>query len=166
MVADALKSFSTNVGSHIKDAYKTTESEVTHFSHTFKDKVTFYHRDYDQDDELVKNYKHEIKQARLGLGHLISQMNQVYKRLIPHMMSLNIKVVRDFQSLIGPDSLQFKDIEKYYHEFDLFQAEQEVPHVHPKERQFSIQGVNEQLFQYMQSIFALKYELEGECIEF
>ena len=165
MVVDALKSFSTNVGSHIKDAYKTTESEVTHFSHNFKDKVTFYHRDYDQDDELVKNYKHEIKQARLGLGHLISQLNQFYKRLVPHMMSLNIKVARDFQSLIGPDSLQFKDIEKYYHDFDVFQAEQEVPHVHPKERQFSIEGVNEELFQYLQSTFALKYELEGECVE-
>ncbi|CAD1812343.1 hypothetical protein FOB58_004247 [Candida parapsilosis] len=165
MVVDALKSFSTNVGSHIKDAYKTTESEVTHFSHNFKDKVTFYHRDYDQDDELVKNYKHEIKQARSGLGHLISQLNQFYKRLVPHMMSLNIKVARDFQSLIGPDSLQFKDIEKYYHDFDVFQAEQEVPHVHPKERQFSIEGVNEELFQYLQSTFALKYELEGECVE-
>ncbi|KAI5960928.1 hypothetical protein KGF57_001860 [Candida theae] len=166
MVVDTLKSFSSNVGSHIKEAYKTTGSEVTHFSHTFKDKVTFYHRDYDQDDELVKNYKHDIKQARSGLGYLISQLNQVYKRLIPHMMSVNIKVALDFQSLIGPNSLQFKDIEKYYHEFDLFQAEQEVPHVHPKERQFTIKGVNEQLFEYLQSTFALKYDLEGECVTF
>ncbi|KAI5950561.1 hypothetical protein CANMA_005221 [Candida margitis] len=166
MVADALKSFSTNVGSHIKDAYKSTESEVTHFSHTFKDKVTFYHRDYDQDDELIKNYNHEIKQARHGLGHLVSQINQFYKRLVPHMMSLNIKIVRDFQLLIGPDSLQFKDIEKYYHEFDLFQAEQEVPHVHPKEKQFSIDGVNEELFQYLQSTSALKHNLENECLDF
>lgn len=165
MVVDTLKSFSTNVGSHSKDAYKTTETEVTHFSHNFKDKVTFYHRDYDRDDELVKKYKHEIKQARLGLGYLISQLNQVYKRLIPHMMSVNVKVVVDFQSLIGPDSLQFKDIEKYYHEFDKFQAEEEVPQIHPKEKQFSIKGVNEQLFQYLQSTFALKYKVEDECAE-
>lgn len=162
MVVDTIKSFSNNVGTHIKDAYKTTGTELHHFSHTVKDTITFHHRDYDKDDELISDYKHDLKQARKGLKHLISQNNQLYKRLLPGVLAMNLKVAKDFINLIGPNSLHFKNIERYYHDFDVYQATQIIPHVHPKEREFLIESVNEELYQYTRSIEGLKVHLDEE----
>ncbi|WLF79570.1 hypothetical protein PVL30_003325 [Lodderomyces elongisporus] len=162
MVVDTIKSFSNNVGTHIKDAYKTTGTELHHFSRTVKDTITFHHRDYDKDDELISDYKHDLKQARKGLKHLISQNNQLYKRLLPGVLAMNLKVAKDFINLIGPNSLHFKNIERYYHDFDVYQATQIIPHVHPKEREFLIESVNEELYQYTRSIEGLKVHLDEE----
>ncbi|KAI5965264.1 uncharacterized protein KGF55_001484 [Candida pseudojiufengensis] len=166
MAVNTLKTFSNNIGSHIKGAGDHIYTEASHLGHNLKDTVTFHHRDFDQDDELIKNYKHDIKQAKSGLDHLISQNNQFFKKIIPHVMSLNMKIVYEFQNLIGPNSLQFKNIEKYYHEYDVYEAESEIPHIHPKERLFLIDSVNDELFQYMQSIGSLKFYLDNECADY
>ncbi|KAI5952377.1 hypothetical protein KGF54_003244 [Candida jiufengensis] len=166
MAVNTLKSFSNNVGSHIKGVGDHIYTEASHLGHNIKDTVTFYHRDFDQDDELIKNYEHDIKQANSGLKYLITQNNQLFKKIIPHVMSINMKVIYEFQNLIGHNSLQFKNIEKYYHEYDVYEAESEIPHIHPKERQFLVDCVNDELFQYMQSIGALKFHLDNECADY
>ncbi|CAK9439618.1 uncharacterized protein LODBEIA_P37180 [Lodderomyces beijingensis] len=162
MVAEGLKSFSNNIGSHIKDAYKVTESEVAHLGHNLKNTVTFYHRDLDLNDRLLSDYKHDIKQARSGLKHLVAQNNQLFKKLIPGILAINAKAARDFTKLIGPGSLQFENIEKFYHELDEYEAQSIVPHVHPKERQFLIESVNEELYQYTSAIETLRHHLKSE----
>ncbi|KAI3403449.2 hypothetical protein KGF56_003733 [Candida oxycetoniae] len=163
MVVDTFKTISSNVGAHIKDVYKTTESEVSHFSHNLKDTITFHHRDFDKDDLLIKEYQHDIKQARQGLNHLQAQNNQLYKKLFPGVLAMNLRIAREFIKLIGPGSLEFENIEEYYHEFDVYEASSEIPHVHPKEKQFLIESVNDELFQYIQSIENLKINLKQDC---
>ncbi|EER34828.1 conserved hypothetical protein [Candida tropicalis MYA-3404] len=166
MVADNLKNnitqFGSSIGTHIKDGYKYTGNELTHLSYNIKDTVTFHKRDYDKDDELLQVYKHDIKQAISGLKYIVSQTHHLAKSFLPHVLSTNIKIVKNFISLIGPNSLYFKDINKYFEAFDEWQATQEIPHIHPKEMQFLNDTINEELYNYLITVENLKIELESE----
>ncbi|EMG47194.1 hypothetical protein G210_2499 [Candida maltosa Xu316] len=164
MVVDKLKNnitqLSTSIGTHIKDGYKYTESELTHLSYNIKDTVTFHKRDYDKDDELIEIYHHDLKQSMSGLKYIISQNHHLSKQFLPHMLSMNMKIVKNFINLIGPNSLYFDGINDYYHAFDDWQATQEIPHVHPKEMQFLNDSVNEELYNYLVTVENLKFNLE------
>lgn len=165
MVVDQLKNnivlISSNIGTHIKDGYKYTESEFKNISYNIKDTVTFHTRDYDKDDELVEIYYHDIKQSVSGLKYITSQNHHLSKSFLPHVLSLNIKIIKGFINLIGQDSLRFDKINEYYQEFDSWQATQEIPHVHPKEMQFLNESINEELNNYLITVENLKFDLEN-----
>ncbi|RCK66917.1 hypothetical protein Cantr_02788 [Candida viswanathii] len=166
MVAENLKNnitlFGTNIGNHIKDGYKYTGAELTHLSYNIKDTVTFHKRDYDKDDELLEIYRHDIKQAVKGLKYIVSQTHHLAHSFLPHVLSMNVKIVKNFISLIGPNSLYFKKIDEYYDAFDEWQATQEIPHVHPKEMQFLNDTINEELCNYLITVENLRIDLESE----
>ncbi|CAX43972.1 conserved hypothetical protein [Candida dubliniensis CD36] len=165
MVVEQLKnnivSISSNIGTHIKDGYKYTESEFKNISYNIKDTVTFHTRDYNKDDELIEIYYHDIKQSISGLKYITSQNHHLCKSFLPHVLSSNIKIIKGFINLIGQDSLRFDKINEYYQEFDLWQATQEIPHVHPKEMQFLNESINEELSNYLVTVENLKFDLEN-----
>lgn len=165
MVVEQLKNnivlISSNIGTHIKDGYKYTESEFKNISYNIKDTVTFHTRDYNKDDELIEIYYHDIKQSISGLKYITSQNHHLCKSFLPHVLSLNIKIIKGFINLIGQDSLRFDKINEYYQEFDLWQATQEIPHVHPKEMQFLNESINEELSNYLVTVENLKFDLEN-----
>lgn len=163
MVADKLvsgiSSLGHTVGSTIKDTYHSTGDNITNLSYSIKDKVTFHHRDYDKDDDLILHYEHDLKQSIIGLKFIISQHHKLSTSYYPKVLDLHARVVQQFIILIGPNSLSFKGIEKFYQEWDKYEALQEVPHVHPKEQQFEVNSVNEQLFNYLSSIEGLRHKI-------
>lgn len=166
MVAENLRNnitqFGSTLGTHIKDGYKYTGAELTHLSYNIKDTVTFHKRDYDKDDELLQIYKHDIKEAVSGLKYIVSQTRHLAKSFLPHILAMNIKIIKNFISLIGPNSLYFKNIDEFFEAFDEWQATQEIPHIHPKEMQFLNDTINEELYNYLITVENLKVELESE----
>ncbi|RLV93036.1 hypothetical protein JA1_002791 [Spathaspora sp. JA1] len=166
MVADKLKSNVSNltstIGTSIKDAYKTTGSNLTNLSYNIKDKVTFHQRDYDKDDELIDIYKHDIKKSISTLQYLQSENHKLAYSYFPKLLSLHGKIVKQFLEIIGPNSLSFEGIDEYYHEFDVVQASQEIPLIHPKEKSSSIESINDQLYSYFYAIEALKHRVSSE----
>ncbi|CAI5757997.1 unnamed protein product [Candida verbasci] len=158
-----ITNLSTNIGSHLKDAYHTTGNEFSNLTYNVKTHLPFMHKTgFDQDDEIIDEYIYNIKQSIKGLKFVINQHHVLGKKLFPWLISLNIKIATKFIQLIGPNSLYFKDIEKYYHEFDLFQSTQEIPHVHPKEQQYLVESVNSQLISYLNILEFLKVTIKEE----
>ena len=136
MVVDQLKNnivlISSNIGTHIKDGISTLNQNSKIYPTTLRHSY-IPHQRLRWDDELVEIYYHDIKQSVSGLKYITSQNHHLSKSFLPHVLSLNIKIIKGFINLIGQDSLRFDKINEYYQEFDSWQATQEIPHV-PKRR--------------------------------
>ncbi|EGW32974.1 uncharacterized protein SPAPADRAFT_65992 [Spathaspora passalidarum NRRL Y-27907] len=163
MVAEKLRSnvtsLTSSIGSSIKDVYNTTGANVTSLSYNIKDKVTFHQRDYDKDDELIDIYKHNIKKSISALKYIRSQNHKLAHAYFPKLLSLHGMIIKQFIEIIGPNSLSFKGIEEYYHDFDIAHASEEIPIIHPKEKAISIESINEQLYNYLSTIESLKFRI-------
>lgn len=133
---------------------------------TAKDKLFMRHKDFDVDDELIDVYKDDINTSVAGLKYLLSQLSHLGKSYWPLLLKTNVKVINTFITLIGAGSLQFKDIDKYYQEFTNWQAENVVPMVHPKERQFLIESVCAELTHYRNTMSQLSARIVQEWGEF
>lgn len=138
-----IKTNVTHLGSSINNSVQSTVQSTVH-------KVG--KRTYDSDDELISHYQHDLKRAIKALRYISSQINLLANKAIPRMFKSHMKSVELFSKLIGANSLYFDDLEQYYQQFDILQAESEVPMVHPKERQFEIPSLSEQLYTYMTTL--------------
>ncbi|KAK6464715.1 hypothetical protein DFJ63DRAFT_312010 [Scheffersomyces coipomensis] len=134
-------------------------TSIVDHSTNLKDTLTFQHKDYDVDDDLIKHYKYDIEKAIGGLKYIDHQTSRQFKTHYSRLFKLNIAIVHRFISLIGKDSLHFKGIEDYYNDFDKFQATQVIPMVHPKEKDIVIESVNHELFNYLSTIERLKWKV-------
>lgn len=150
MSVGKLKKGLTEFGSSVKDTVVSVSDTVT---------TVRIHRDYDKDDELIEHYKHDLSKAKLGLSYIASQQKKMALSHWGKLFKLNIRIVEHFIQLLGTDSLSFKGIEDYYHDFDKFQATEEIPMVHPKERQFLIESVHLELVNYMSSLQQGKFKI-------
>lgn len=131
------------------------------FGSSVKDTLT-HHKQFNNDDELISHYKHDIKKAISALQFVDKQTRKIGSSHWPHLLKSNIKMGELFIKLIGADSLQFDGIEEYYSDFDKWQAEQEIPMIHPKERQLVILGVNKEMDHYMMSMEKLRIRVTSE----
>lgn len=138
------------------------KSNMSVFTSTVQDKIRHHHLQFSNEDELINHYRDDLSGAISGLKFLVAQMHRLSKYHWARLLALNVKIAQTFMDLIGEHSLQFKDIDKYYHEFDEWQAEETIPTVHPKERQFLIESVNHQLSNYMVTMKQLQGRVVGE----
>lgn len=122
------------------------------FGTLVKNTVSHHHRDFDNDDELIAHYADDIKHSIKALGFIATQTRKYSTSHLTRVFRSNIRLTEHFLGLIGGHSLQFDGIEKYYDEYDRLQAQQEIPLVHPKERQFLIESVHHELTNYLYSI--------------
>lgn len=143
MSVDKIKSNFQTFGSSIKNTVK-------------------HHREFNNDDELISHYEHDIKVAIKALKFLSSQINKLATSHWPRVFKTNLKVSSQFLQLIGENSLHFDGIEKYYDEFDKIQAEEEIPSIHPKEKQFLIPSVFHELCNYVSSMEQLQDKIIKE----
>ncbi|KAK6202727.1 uncharacterized protein RJT21DRAFT_2112 [Scheffersomyces amazonensis] len=170
MSVDKLKSGIASFGSTIVDKSSHLTENILDHGSGIKDTLTFKHKDYDKDDELIKHYKYDIEKSIGGLKYIDNQTKRLYKTHFNRLFKLNIGIIQKFISIIGKDSLHFKGIEDYYNDFDKFQATQVIPMIHPKEKEFIIQSINHELYNYLSSIERLKgkiqrsWELHSESI--
>ena len=132
------------------------------FGSAVLDKIRHHHLQFSNEDEIILHYRNDIKQSISGLKFIVSQMHRLSKNHWNKLFKTNLKICKQFIDLIGDNSLHFEDIEKYYHQFDAWQAEETVPLVHPKERQFLIESVNHQLRNYLLTIQQLRDRVVGE----
>lgn len=119
---------------------------------TYTVKNTVKKRNFDTDDELINQYQHDIKRANKALTYILHQIHRFANVGIPKMFKSHMKSIELFVKLIGANALQFEGIDEYYHVFDTLQKQLEFPLVHPKEMQFDIPALNEQLYNYMVTI--------------
>lgn len=141
------------------------KSNITGIGNTVE--MTFFHvenkllrrEEITKQDELLEHYRHDIKKSIAAMKYLSRQMNTIGRRHWKHLFASSIRSAEVFMDLIGEQSLQFKGIEEYYDEFDKWQAEQEIPRVHPKERQFLIPSVNQELCNYVMTMKKLASEV-------
>lgn len=138
------------------------KSNMNVFGSAVQDKIRHHHLQFSNEDEIILHYRNDIKQAISGLKFVVSQMHRLSKSHWNKLFKANLNICKQFIDLIGDNSLHFEDIEKYYHQFDQWQAEETVPMVHPKERQFLIESVNHQLRNYMLTIQQLRDRVVGE----
>lgn len=132
----------------------------TSFNSSFNSAVHKIHKKaYDSEDELIFQYQHDIKRVIMALKYISSQIHLFANKAIPKMFKFHMKSVELFSKLIGANSLHFKELDQYYQEFDRLQAQSEIPLVHPKELQFEVPSLNEQLYNYMVSIDTLAAKL-------
>ncbi|CUM49196.1 unnamed protein product [Debaryomyces tyrocola] len=131
------------------------------FGSSVKDTLT-HHKQFNNDDELISHYKHDIKKAISALKFVDKQTRKLGSSHWPRLLKSNIKMGELFIKLIGADSLQFDGIEDYYSDFDKWQAEQEIPMIHPKERHLVILSVNKEMDHYMMSMEKLKIRVISE----
>lgn len=118
-------------------------------------KIPFKKHKFDSDDELISHYEHDLKRSIKALKYILSQIHKLANVGIPKLFKSNMKSVELFSKLIGANSLQFEGIEEYYKQFDILQAQQELPMVHPKETTFEIPALNEQLYNYLVTLDGL-----------
>ncbi|KAJ9097905.1 hypothetical protein QFC19_006582 [Naganishia cerealis] len=138
------------------------KSNMNVFGSAVLDKIRHHHLQFSNEDEIILHYRNDIKQSISGLKFIVSQMHRLSKNHWNKLFKTNLKICKQFIDLIGDNSLHFEDIEKYYHQFDAWQAEETVPLVHPKERQFLIESVNHQLRNYLLTIQQLRDRVVGE----
>lgn len=131
------------------------------FGSSVKDTLT-HHKQFNNDDELIKHYYHDIKKAISALKFVDKQTTKLGTSHWSRLLNSNIKVGELFINLIGSNSLQFNGIEDYYSDFDKWQAEQEIPTIHPKERQLVILSVNHEMKHYMVSMEKLRIRVINE----
>lgn len=133
----------THLGNSIGNSIGTEYQQVSN---------KFHKGHFDSDDELISEYQHDLKRSMKALKYILNQIHRLHTTGYPRMFKTHMKAVESFGKIIGAGSLNFKGIEEFYQEFDKLQAESEVPLVHPKEREFEIPAINEQLYNYMMSI--------------
>ncbi|KAK6454434.1 uncharacterized protein RJT20DRAFT_58553 [Scheffersomyces xylosifermentans] len=153
MSVGKIKKGFTDFGSNVVDTVSTVTDKVVHVA---------VQREYDKDDELISHYEHDLKKAKSGLNYIVSSNKKLAKTHWPRLFTINIHIVQSFISIIGADSLSFKGIEEYYNDFDKFQAASEVPMVHPKEKQFLIDSVNQELYNYLSSLEEVKSKVSRD----
>jgi hypothetical protein len=122
----------------------------------------FHSHKFNPDEELISQYKTDLKQAVAGLKHIRRQLKKLSYDHWRLLFKINLKIVDDFLALVGPNSLNFKGIEKYYHDWYEYQASQPIPLVHPLDRRFLIDSVNIQLNDYLCSVTALQSEIVND----
>ncbi|CAH2354503.1 hypothetical protein CLIB1423_17S00628 [[Candida] railenensis] len=157
-VKDGTIGISHEIGNKFQDGLDKTNS--------VKDKMLFKKKAYDVDDDLIEIYESDISTSIAGLKYLLSQLNHMKKSYWPLLFKKNIKIAERFISIIGASSLQFKDINQYYQKFSQWQSEQEVPMVHPKERQFLIGSVCSELDNYLNTMKELQDRVLGDWTYF
>ncbi|EGV66432.1 hypothetical protein CANTEDRAFT_100500 [Yamadazyma tenuis ATCC 10573] len=140
---DKIKNNLTHFGNSISTSIG---SNVSNVKNTFKKKT------YDSDDELISQYQHDIKRSIKAMKYILSQIHRMANAGIPKLFKSHMKGVELFSKLIGAGSLHFEGIQEFYHEFDKLQAESETPMVHPKEMDFEVPAINEQIYNYMVSV--------------
>lgn len=127
-------------------------TNLTTFGSLVKNTVLQHHRDFDNDDELIAHYADDIKHSVKALGFISSQTGKYTTSHLTRVFRSNVRVTEHFLGLVGGNSLQFDGIDNYYDDFDRLQAQQEIPLVHPKEKQFLIDSVHHELTNYLYSI--------------
>lgn len=145
----------SNIRDNISDNYHSLESSVKRTLH--------YNQQFSSDDELISHYEHDIKVSIKALKYIVAQNSNLGKNHWRRVLKSNLRITALFLNLIGENSLHFDGIEEYYDEFDRIQAEQEIPMVHPKEKQFLIDSVFYELCNYITSMNQVKETITREA---
>lgn len=148
MNTEKLKRGLANVGTNIHYAGASLGSSV-------KNKLTG-RSDYGSDDELISKFEHDIKQVVKAVKFLEKQSGRMAAKFWPYFFKSGSRSARAFLLLVGEDSLSFKDIEKYWEDFDKLQSTSETVQVHPKERQLVIPSIHYELVNYLATLSKLE----------
>ncbi|CAK7914537.1 hypothetical protein CAAN3_16S01200 [[Candida] anglica] len=143
-------------------------SGVSEHTVSFKDSISNIHhkKEYDVVDELVEQYEHDIKSSIAGMKYMSQQIESIGTKHWPHYFKSNLKVCELLQNLMGQNSLMFKDIEKYYAQFTHWQAEQLIPSVHPKDKQFLVDSINYELLNYQAMLIRVRDTVVSDWVAF
>lgn len=106
----------------------------------------------DVDLDLIDQCDHDLKQLSKGIQYLVKQNDRIVTKYWPHLFLASIKTTKVLFSLLGENSLNFENIDEYYEKFDEIQANTESFLVHPKEKQFSIPSLLEELRNYLSTV--------------
>lgn len=148
----------SNIKESISDNYHSLESSIKRTVH--------YNQQFSSDDELIAHYEHDIRASVKALKYINSQTANLGKNHWKRVLKSNLRVTVLFLNLLGENSLHFDGIEEYYEVFDKIQAEQEIPMVHPKEKQFLIDSVYHELCNYLTSMNQVKQTVTAEADSF
>lgn len=121
-----------------------------------------FHKPFSSDEELITHYQHDLKAAIKALRYVQAHNTRMIKYW-HHHFKVNEAIVSRLILLLGQDSLQFKGIEEYYDHFDQVQAELVIPKVHPKEKQFIVELVFHELFNYKSTVELLHQKVLDDC---
>ncbi|KAG7192742.1 uncharacterized protein KQ657_001525 [Scheffersomyces spartinae] len=164
-VKDGITGFGSTVGSHLKGAgnfaghhLNQAGSKILDLSHDMKDKVVGA-KTYGIEDELIEIYDHNIRKSIGGLNFVLKQNKAIAQKLFPRLLKRNKCIAGLFIHLIGTNSLYFKGIDEYYDLFHEANALEVVPSVHPKDKQYLIDTINEAVEGYLHSIEQLEYRV-------
>lgn len=164
-VKEGIAGFGTTVGNQLKGAgnfaghhLSQAGTKLTDLGHDVKDKMVGA-KTYGIDDELVEIYDHDIRRSLGGLKFVLKQNRAIAEKHFPRLLKQNRRIGALFIHLIGPNSLYFKNIDEYYELFDENNALEVVPAVHPKDKQYLIDSINEALTGYLRSVEQLEYRV-------
>ncbi|CUM64061.1 uncharacterized protein PRCAT00001649001 [Priceomyces carsonii] len=154
MVIDKIKGNVSHLGGTLSNLGSNVKDSIAH------------RHDYGPDEDLISQYHHDIKHLMKALEYIGKLLASLSSKYWPHFFESNVKVAKLFGNSIGHDSLHFKGIDEYYQQFDKFQAEQELPVIHPKEKEFLIESVNIEIFGYVQLMRNLEWSVLEELAAF
>lgn len=134
------------------------KSDMGVFGTSIKNTLT-HHKQFNNDDELIAHYRHDLKRTISALKYIIKQTEKLGSSHWNRLFKSNMKSVELFADLVH---LKFDGIEDYYDEFDKFQAEQEIPMIHPIEKQPLVDSIDQELSNYLESMSQLRFKVLRE----
>lgn len=146
-----------SLGSNIKE----TGSHIKDKGIGFKDSI-MHSKAYNVDDELILHYQHDLKMTIKALKYLTHEVHKFSTSYWPKVFDSTLNITSLFADIIGANSLHFKGIEKTYEEFDRYLADQEIPTIHPKEKEVVIESMNNELKTFFSVIDQLKLNITSQ----
>lgn len=136
-----------NVGTNIQYAGSSLGSSLKH-------KLTG-HKEHDAESEMIDQCDHDLKQLIKGLQYLKKQVLRLAAKHWPDLFKMSLKTAKVLIVLLGEKSLTFKGIDEFYDRFDALQSSAESFVVHPKEKQFFVPSLQQELFNYLATMAQL-----------
>lgn len=119
-------------------------------------KLKFSGGDFDADNDLLHNFRHDVKQIIRAVKFVEKQTERTAASYWPQLFKATARSARNLLALVGEESLAFKDIDRFYDQFDELQMTSEAVVVHPKERQHLVASIHYELVNYLATIDGLQ----------
>lgn len=146
----ATKTLGSTTGKNLK----SIGTNIKDFSERQSEK--FHKHSYSIDEELISRYQHDFKQVSKGLKFVKHQVKKLTNSYYPSLFQINENIAIHFLKLMGENSLKFPGIEQYYHDWIDENYKHDDFQIHPLEKDYTINSINVQLFNYYKSLNNLK----------
>lgn len=114
------------------------------------------HEEYHPDDELLKQYEHDLKASSKALRFISGHVRRMNDRYWKFSFLRLEKTVLLWQQLTGATSLAFEGMEEYHEQLDRLHMAAEGFSVHPKERELVVESVDSEVGSYIAMAAALR----------